>query len=293
MKRDFKYLTTSDEDINWGLYLNVAGYAEVLSDTEYPSLSHPSGYYFNWNQGRILNEFQVNYITHGGGILETKNGKFTLQKGTIFFTLPGEWHRYKPFEKTGWTEYYLGFDGLIARQLFSNPVLTGLQPMVNIGLKEEYLEIYQNIFDLIEKEKPGYQQIASGLILKLLGYIVSFQEQKEFSGKEIATIIEETRFYMRQKIDHELNLEELARNKNVGYSYFRRMFKKYTGVSPGQYHLQLRIMRAKELLVSTEKSIKEISYELNFQSIFYFSSIFKQKEGITPTQFRKKNIQQV
>ncbi len=84
---------------------------------------------------------------------------------------------------------------------------------------------------------------------------------------------------MRQNVEHEINLEQLADQHHVGYSYFRKMFKKYTGVSPGQYHLQLKIMRAKDLLISTDKSIKEISYEHGFQSIYYFSKIFKKKVG--------------
>ena len=91
---------------------------------------------------------------------------------------------------------------------------------------------------------------------------------------------------MRQNIENELNLEQLAEQHHVGYSYFRQMFKKYTGVSPGQYHLQLRIMRAKELLISTDKSIKEISFELGFQSIYYFSNLFKKKTGVNPSDFR-------
>jgi transcriptional regulator GlxA family with amidase domain len=65
------------------------------------------------------------------------------------------------------------------------------------------------------------------------------------------------------------------------------MFKKYTGISPGQYHLQLRLIRAKELLISTDQSIKEISYDLGFQSIYYFSRIFKNKLGVSPSEIRK------
>ncbi len=83
-------------------------------------------------------------------------------------------------------------------------------------------------------------------------------------------------------------MKELAKQYNVGYSYFRQMFKKYTGVSPGQYHLQLRLIRAKELLISTNKSIKEISYEQGFQSIYYFSNLFKKKEGMNPSEFRER-----
>ena len=48
------------------------------------------------------------------------------------------------------------------------------------------------------------------------------------------------------------------------------------------------ITRAKELLISTDKSIKEISLELGFQTIHYFSLLFKKKVGMTPTEFRKR-----
>ncbi len=284
-----KYLTTSDEDNKWGLYLNVIGSVKVSPHSDYPSLNHPSEYFFNWDEGRVLKEFQINYITEGEGILENKFGKFNLKKGCIFLTFPGIWHRYKPLTKAGWRENYIGFNGTIAKNIIVQPQFLHENPVFYFGIKEEFIDTYLKIFDLVEKEQPGFQQIASGMIIKLLGYIVSFEKQKGFSGKRIAQVIENTRFEMRQNIGSILDLQELAKKHNVSYSFFRKMFKKYTGVSPGQYHLQLRIMRAKELLISTDKSIKEISYELGFQSIFYFSNMFKKKTGNTPSNFRNKN----
>ncbi len=284
-----KYLTTSEEDNNWGLYLNVTGSVKISPNEYYPSLNHPSEYFFNWGEGRVLKEFQINYITEGEGILETKHGKFNLKKGSIFLIFPGIWHRYKPLTKTGWTENYIGFDGSMARKLISQPLFSPEDPVFHFRIKEELLDTYLKIFDLVEKEQPGFQQIASGMIIKLLGYIISFEKQKGFSGKRIAQVIETIRFEIRQNLEQNLDLKALAQKHNVSYSYFRKMFKKYTGVSPGQYHLQLRIIRAKELLISTDKSIKEISYELGFQSIFYFSNMFKKKEDTTPSNFRNKN----
>lgn len=289
MKAHFKYLTISKEDTNWKIFLHVAGFAQISPGNSYPPKDHPSGYFFQWETGRILHEYQIIYITKGEGILETRHGRFPIKQGSIFFIFPNEWHRYKPNQKTGWIENYIGFDGEIAKSFMTNPLFSLQQPVLNIGIKEEIIDTYLKIFDLVDKEQPGFQQIVSGMIIKLLGYIISFEKQKGFSGKRIVQVIEESRFLMRQNIAREINMEELAQKNNVGYSYFRKMFKKFTGVSPGQYHLQLKIMRAKDLLISTDKSIKEISYELGFQSIFYFSNMFKKKEGVNPSQFRKKN----
>jgi AraC-like DNA-binding protein len=283
-----KYLTVSEEDRNWGLFLNVAGSTRIEGGSTYPPKEHPSGYYFNWDEGRVLQEFQINYITEGTGVFENKYGSLILKPGSIIITFPGVWHRYKPLQKTGWVENYVGFNGKIADELFNHPRLTPKQPVLQIGIKEEMLDTYLKIFDLVEKEKPGFQQIASGMVMKLLGYIISFEKRKDFSGKRVSAVIEEARFSLRQNAEHQINLEKLAEIYNISYSHFRQMFKKYTGVSPRQYHLQLKIIRAKELLVTTNKSIKEISHELGFQSIFYFSNMFKKKEGVYPTEFRKK-----
>jgi transcriptional regulator GlxA family with amidase domain len=92
---------------------------------------------------------------------------------------------------------------------------------------------------------------------------------------------------LRQNVEKNINFKEVADTYHIGYSYFRKMFKKYTGIAPGQYLLQLKIMRAKELLTNSNMSIKEISYELGFHSIYYFSRLYKEKTGMKPSDLRK------
>jgi AraC-like DNA-binding protein len=202
-------------------------------------------------------------------------------------TFPGEWHRYKPDSKTGWTENYIGFKGDAAKFFLAHNLFNPKSPVIQTGIHEEILDAFLRIFELVKTEPPGFQQIASGLVVKLLGTLVSFQKQKEFSGKEIAGIIEKARFEMRNEVDKNFDLEQFAADNNIGYSYFRRMFKNFTGISPRQYFLQLKIMRARELLLTTDQSIKEISFQLGFDSIYYFSRFFKQKTGMSPSEFRK------
>ena len=66
------------------------------------------------------------------------------------------------------------------------------------------------------------------------------------------------------------------------------MFKEYTGVSPAQYQLQQKLLRAKELLTSTPLTISEIAYSLHFENAGQFSTFFTKKEGVMPSEFRDR-----
>lgn len=282
----FKYLTPSEQDTNWGLFLNVAGKATIQPEIPYPPPDHPTGYYFTWEKGRILNEYQINYVTNGAGIYENKTGKYPIKPGTLLITRPGIWHRYKPQIKTGWIENYIGFNGAIADQILNNTSLCSFKPVIHIGNRGEFIDTYYKIFEYIKHEKPGYQQVCAGMIMKLLGYMVSAEKQKSFSEKRIEQIIQKACFLIRENVDTEFDLKEFAEKNSIGYSYFRKMFKKYTGLPPIQYQLDLKIMRSREILLSTNKSVKEISYELGFQSAYYFSRAFKKKLGISPSAIK-------
>jgi AraC-like DNA-binding protein len=283
----FKYVNPGQEDKDWGLFLNCAGKAAIQPGVIYPPTTHPSGYYFSYEYGRSLNEYQINYITDGAGLFENHSGKFKVSPGSLIFTRPGEWHRYKPKKSVGWVEHYVGFSGYMAHQMFGRPWFTQKNSVVEVGYREEIIDCYYKIFNYVIEEKPGYQQVAAGMIMKLLGFIVSFDKQRDFSGKRVEKIIQNACFTIRENVEAEIDFQSFSKDNNIGYSYFRKMFKKYTGVPPVQYHLDLKILRAKEMLLYTDKSIKEISYDLGFQSIYYFSRIFKTKLGVSPSEIRK------
>jgi len=285
MEDFFKYTTKSNEDKNWGLYINVAGCANILPGECYPPPGHPSEYSFSWENGRILHEFQINYITSGEGILETKTGNYPVKEGSVIIVFPGMWHRYRP-SKAGWTEHYVGFNGAFANQLFQHEFFAGRNPICQIGFNERLLQSFHELFSLVDMEKAGYQQICSGLVVYILSTIISIKKNENFEGKQIEQTIQKACLIIRENIDKNMNIEKLALDLNIDYSIFRKMFKAYTGISPGQYHLSLRIRQAKDLLINTNLSIKEISYRLGFESIFYFSRVFKSKTGINPTEYK-------
>lgn len=289
MQDFFKYLTPGEDDKSWGLYINVVGKSVIPPTHVYPSPEHPSGYYFSWDKGRILEEYQLIYISDGQGYYEDIHREIEIQPGALLILQPGIWHRYRPKAETGWTENYVGFNGIVADYMFRNPHLSVIKPVSDIGNREEFIAAFYTIFCLALDEKPGFQQVSAGMVMKLLGHIISVQKKQDFTEKRIERIIQKACFLIRENIENSIDFKKYAEDNNIAYSYFRRMFKLYTGLPPVQYHLDLKIIRSKELLLSTDRIIKEISSDLGFESHFYFSRLFKSKTGLSPSQFRESS----
>jgi len=287
-----KYLHAGSLDKEWGLFLTGAGYAQIPATSVYPPNVHPSGYFFTWEKGRVLQEYQINYITEGSGIFETSTDQFQVVPGSMLILRPGMWHRYKPDSNTGWNEHYIGFNGDFCSHLFNEGFFQLGKPVLYVGFQESLLKLFLEIIQLVKDEKTGHQQVAAGNTILILSKILSVVRNQEFAGKSIERTIRKACLYFRENLNTNVNIEMLAKELNVGYSYFRQMFRKYTGISPTQYHLSLRIQKAKDLLVSTDQSFKEIAIDLGFESYFYFSRIFKDKTGKSPMEFRKEHHQQ-
>lgn len=282
----FKYTSVNEQDKAWQLYLNVVGKYRYLPNTEYPSITHPSAYYFTWEKGRVIHEYQIIYITKGQGIFETKTASYEINAGCIFILRKGEWHRYRPLKKFGWTENYIGFDGELADFFLQKQKVLREIEVVDLGEQEVLIDTFHKLFDLANNENPCFQQIASGLIIKLLGYIVALENYKPFAGNDMEKIIQEVCANIREHIEEEFNFEKLVQNYEISCSHLRKMFKQYTGKSPHQYYLDMKIIRAKELISNTRLSMKEIAFTLGFESIHYFSRLFKSKVGVAPSSFR-------
>jgi len=89
-----------------------------------------------------------------------------------------------------------------------------------------------------------------------------------------------------EKIENPLDKEDKAREPPMGYSAFRKSFKKLTDVSPNQYYLDIRLKKAIELMGTTNLNFKEIAHKTGFESPFYFSKFFKKKYGVGPKGYR-------
>ncbi|MDP2336495.1 MAG: AraC family transcriptional regulator [Bacteroidota bacterium] len=284
---EIRYLSTHEKDDPWNLSVNTIGFESIPLHSAYPTNVHPHAYNFNFERGRLLHEFQILYITKGKGqFASTCKQLCEVSEGSVFFLFPNEWHTYRPDEKTGWEVYWVGFSGSFASNLVDGNYLSKSNPIVNIGYDEEIVSLYKKILDVSNSERPGYQQLLSGMVIHLLAYLLYREKDKNWKDKEVLNKIDKARLIIRERINSPLSPEELAASLNMSYTWFRRMFRQYTGMAPAQYITQLKIQKAKELLSVSNKPIKEIAIELGFESIDYFSTSFKKHIQMTPGEFR-------
>jgi len=289
-KRFYKYLTIGEEEKRWGIYITGAGHILVDKQTEYPLIDDPSHHYFFWSIGRRLSNYQILYISKGGGIFESEiTGTRKINAGDIFILFPNIWHRFKPDKKSGWEEYWVEFNGNLIKHYRSEDFLNPEHPIITVGIQENIARNYLFIIHLLQEEKPGFQYIASGNIVQIMGQIFASKKYNPFKGKAIENKIRQAKLIILENLRQSITQKEIAKNVGMGYSLFRKKFKEYTGISPAQYQIQLRINKAKELLIISSNTIKEIANNIGFDTLDYFCRMFKQKTGVTPSEFRKKN----
>jgi AraC-like DNA-binding protein len=289
MNNFYKYLPFSKGDESWGLMVLNVGCTRIEAACDYPYKNHPTHHNFNWKSWRRLEEYQVIYITNGQGVFESESySQVKVKAGTIIFLFPNEKHRYKPDSNTGWDEYWVGVKGTIVDNLLNTGYLSPDKPCHYIGFNDEIISLYNLIIEKTKQEKSGYQPLISGIVLHLLGNCHSIIKQSIVENREEEIVIDRARVLFRSNINNTYSPEQAAQELNVGYSWFRKRFKSYTGLPPGQYYLQLKIEKAKEFLTNGNMRIKEISSELNFDSNLYFSKIFKEKTGFSPTDYRNR-----
>lgn len=88
--------------------------------------------------------------------------------------------------------------------------------------------------------------------------------------------------------NREIDFAALAASFGLSESGFRKKFRRVTGMPPGRYQQQIRLNRACEWLRQSNLTVSEISDRLGYDSVFYFSRLFKRKTGLSPTAYRSK-----
>ena len=277
MDNYYLYFNDNEKEAR-GLTLLNTGCTRIEKNSFYPPVSHPGHHNFSWNTGRVLQEYQLIYITRGGGLFESESCREEISAGTIILLQPGERHRYRPHPQSGWDETWVGFKGQVIEEIVRANAWERKEAVFRVGCREMILNIFNDINRFSREGRPGYEQVIAGAIVYLLGLIHVREDEGGMIDRACALF--------RERIYENVSAAEVAAELRVGYSLFRKMFKQQMGVAPGQYLIALRIEKARELLADHSKPVKEVAYDLNMDPD-YFCKLFKERVGMTPAVYRR------
>lgn len=246
----------------------VDGYAELDSE---------------WCGQNIKSPFsRLYYIKNGNAYITHKNTTIKMSSGNVYL-IPAE------------TVFsYKGCDKLLEKRFFHISIptpeyvdlLSAFPGIYSLPIKSVHAE---NIF--CEKQRDTYLYL---LELKSIIYNTIVEFFLKYSFKKIlindySSEVKKAIYYIQNNLNANLTLNDISDNSFISQSNLRKKFKEETGFTIGQYIDNLIFAKAKHLLLHSNISIKEISEALGFTEQFYFSRRFKEKNGITPSQYRKNN----
>ena len=281
------YLPYSEEDEKLGMLCTTAGYTVVQPGVVYPPQKedHPA-LFRPVAEGRILPEFQVVYITEGEGIFSSGSKTYHVSPGCALLLLPGIKHMYKPLLETGWHEYWVGFKGGYYFQLLEEGRLSEDHVFFKTGLHDSILSFFNLIFDEVRSQKPLYQLKTCASILSLIAEVLTRERRKEQPNYYEKTVAR-AKYLMESNVYSAINLPAISEQLGVSTSRLNEIFKTYTSMTPYQYFIQIKIHKAESLLEQEDISIKEAAFRTGFEDQYYFSRLFKNKTGVSPSEWRR------
>ena len=99
-------------------------------------------------------------------------------------------------------------------------------------------------------------------------------------------ILEKTKLFLEKNYEEKITLDTIAVIIGVSPYHLSRTFKEHTGTSPHEYLEQLRIQKAKNLLMNTDHNVTEICFQIGYKNLSSFYKHFKKSCGCSPHQFR-------
>lgn len=166
-------------------------------------------------------------------------------------------------------------------QLNTSPVLLKFNDAGRI-LKSIQTELFS--------QEIGYYACVNHLLDELFVQITRHLTRQSNPGRDFPKTFMNLEQTLRQNLSHQWTVEEMAALVGLGTTLFNEKVKSYSGFSPINYLINIRISEAIKLLKRPEISLTDIALDTGFYSSQHFSTTFKKLTGYTPSEFRKNHL---
>lgn len=262
------------------LWINSCGMYMLVSKKKLPTFR---------GKGRL--DYQLIYIHSGCGVFDFGDDKErSISAGNIVIYRPNEMQKYTYYGKDKPVVYWIHFTGNNISALFENYGMALVKQVIPVGCSAEYVQLFNKIILELQLKRDNYAECSMLLFKQLLiamGRATINNEHSSIVTDKLS--IESATNYFHEHFHDQILIDKYLEEKNINANAFFKKFKAYTGVSPLQYLLDIRLSNAKSLLASTEYTISEISSIVGYDNPLYFSRLFHKHIGMSPREYRKRS----
>ncbi|MBN1409914.1 MAG: helix-turn-helix domain-containing protein [Spirochaetales bacterium] len=245
------------------------------------------------------------FCFEGSGYMETGNTRYGIKKGDLLFNPAGTLSRLRRGEGKELKIGQIIFD----ESLFSSNINMEREALYVLGLIKLYTrkentirlsgigserigKLYESMAWEFRNRSRGYSW---AIRLKLIELLITVMRDKHFRipvKQDIAKPLSSNRIqdvlnYLNADYMNVITVEDILQFCPMSRSHFHALFKRETGKTLVEYLNELRVIKAGELLVSTDDTILEIAVKCGFTTQSYFCNTFKKIKGMSPKDFRK------
>ena len=234
------------------------------------------------------------YCTEGSGWVRNSTGRHQVNPNDFFILPQHTEHEYGASAQDPWSVYWIRFEGNGLNNLNGLTFAKHCFDPKHFPYKTDAIQLFNEMFTVLEQ---GYsKQYLVYVNMVLVNFLTLFLFQHGSVVKKETThphdiIIQKAIGYMQANLHQRVTNSGLSAAAGCSTSQLSTLFKNSTGYSPINYFNHLKIQKACQHFYATDALVKEIAAQLGYDDPYYFSRLFTKLMGVSPNQYRKRNMQ--
>ncbi|MDR0444470.1 MAG: AraC family transcriptional regulator [Treponema sp.] len=239
--------------------------------------------------------YALYFVMYGSGIYTLEGTEFPVEENDIFAMYPNTGIKCRADKKDPFTLRAISFDGADARLLLNAARFQPKAPVRRLEdtVAEQIIQLMAAVYTFRGQDIYGVTQSTAMLyaLMSLLVKTASWDQTAMPPGWTGAIHFQKALTYIAENYSRPITVNDIAEHVNLSRSRLYRVFLQQIFISPQQYLMEFRIREARSLLEKRTGSIKEIAQAVGIEDSLYFSKLFKQLTGKSPTSYMKYLIE--
>ncbi len=246
-------------------------------------------------------EMEFGYVVEGMLVIECENHKTDLAPGDGFLINSNQLHAMRPAAPGPCVTVNIVFDpeivGGAPHSIYENKYVLPLTTDPKISIvplfpserwQASVLSLLKSAFETYTAAEYGYEMKLRSFLSQIwIELIEKMGEPTDVTHQPQNPHIKRMLTYIHKNYMQPLSLSDIAQSANIGVRTCCRCFKQQLGMTPFRYLMEYRVKIAAELLANTDRPVTEICFDSGFRDTSYFTKVFRELTGYTPSQFRK------